>query len=120
VRIKRDSIWHSLSSDSEVYVLLVTNYIMCNKWNLTKHNAIVQGIQEDFKQNDGENPFHTSSPTGAQIDYCAKLNWPDDAVAGADIPRRKYILLFWFKSPFFRLFFILWVLVQLKFRLFIE
>jgi len=37
----------------------------------TEHNHLVQGIQEDFKQNDGENPFHTSSPTGAQIDYYA-------------------------------------------------
>ena len=48
------------------------------------HNSLVQGIQEDFKQNDGENPNHTSSPTGAQSGYCAKLDWPDDAVAVAD------------------------------------
>jgi hypothetical protein len=33
----------------------------------------VQGIQEDFKQNDGKNPNHTSSPSDAQKKYCAKL-----------------------------------------------
>lgn len=49
----------------------------------TEHNHLVQGIQEDFKQNDGQNPNHTSSPTDAQRKYCAKLDWSVDAVAGA-------------------------------------
>lgn len=51
----------------------------------TEHNHLVQGIQEDFKQNDGENPNHTSSPSDAQRSYCAKLDCWVDAVAGAKL-----------------------------------
>lgn len=55
------------------------------------HNHLVQGIQEDFKQNDGQNPNHTSSPTDAQRKYCAKLDWWVDAVAVAKILRKIWL-----------------------------
>ena len=39
----------------------------------------MQSFQEDLQENDlnGVNPNQTSSPTDAQIGYCAKLREPD-------------------------------------------
>ena len=48
---------------------------MVKERNPTKHNSLVQSFQEDLQESDlnGVNPNQTSSPTDAQIGYCAKL-----------------------------------------------
>lgn len=71
------------------------------------------GYASDFSEKDlqGEKSLQTQSPQGEHKDHCAKLNWSDDAVAVAEIPRRKYILLLWLKSPIARIWLIGWYML---------
>jgi len=51
------------------------------------HNVVICvkfASEFTYKNLYGVNSLLTSSSTSTQIDYCAKLNWPDDAVAKAD------------------------------------
>lgn len=44
------------------------------------------------KKEDGVNSLQTLNPDGHIKCYCAKLNWPDDAVAEADMKNEIKIL----------------------------
>lgn len=71
------------------------------------------GYASEFwqKEKSGENSLPTPSPQGEHKDHCAKLDWWVDAVAVAEIPRRKYILLLWLKSPIARIWLIGWYML---------